>query len=429
MDGDDKFIIEGLGGKRTLTGEIKVSGSKNDTLPAMAATLLYQNAVTLTNVPEISDIRSMKALLEKLGAKVEEGGRGRLRVTAGGKIGSVFDTDIAKHFRGSIILLGPVLARTGQAIFPHPGGCVIGERPIDLFLSGLEKLGATVQENGKTYLLRAPRGLRGGEIFFKHQSVTATETLMMAAVLAKGKTVLKNSAPEPEVIALGEFLIKTGAKIKGLGTSTIEITGRAGKLLSAKNPSRAIIPDRIEAGSFVILGALVGQNLKISHLDPKHLESLLNLLTEMGVKLKVSSNAVTVLDRAEALKPLALRTHEFPGFPTDLQAPMAVLLTQASGRSTIFETIFEGRLGYLETLKMMGAQATVYNPHQASIEGPTPLHREEVTSPDLRAGLAYILAGAVASGRTVVHNSHYVERGYEKIETKLQAVGLKIEKK
>ncbi len=435
MASSGKFVIKGSANSRNLTGEVKVSGAKNDALPAFASALLFKDELNLSNVPAISDIDAMAKLLSGLGATVEsEGGEsgrpalpaGRWKVVLGKKISSTLDPEIAKRFRGSITLLGPVLARTHEVVFPHPGGCVIGERPIDIFLKGFEALGATVTEHDNRYHLKAPEGLHGAEFFFKYQSVTATETLMMAAVLAKGKTVLKNAAMEPEVIALGEFLIQAGAKITGLGSNTIEIVG--GELLSGQNLVREIIPDRIEAGSFVILGALAGKNVAVKNLNANHLQSLTNTLTEMGVQLEIKPDQITILGRAEKLKPVNLRTHEYPGFPTDLQAPMAVLLTQASGRSTIFETIFEGRLGYLETLKMMGAQAWIHDPHQATVEGPTPLSGQEVVSPDLRAGLAYILAGIVANGQTIVHNVHYVERGYEKIEEKLAGLGVQIVK-
>ena len=431
MTDDERFIIDGLNlptEQKFLTGKIAVSGAKNDALPAFASSLLFRDTLKLSNVPEISDITAMAKLLEVLGVKTEPKAGGRWELFSGKSPSTTLEPDIAKHFRGSVILLGPVLARTGEVIFPHPGGCVIGERPIDLFLSGFQKMGAEIIENGHSYALRAPKGLHGAEIFFKYQTVTATETLIMVAVLAQGKTVLKNAAMEPEVVALGEFLIKAGAKIKGLGSSTVEITGRGGKLLSAAKLTRKIIPDRIEAGSFVILGALAGKNFTVTNLEPKHLESLTSLLLEMGIKLKIEASAITILERATTLKPINLRTHEYPGFPTDLQAPMAVLLTQATGRSAIFETIFEGRLGYLETLKLMGAQAWIHDPHQASLEGPTPLRAQEVTSPDLRAGLAYILAGIIARGKTVVHNGHYVDRGYAKIEAKLRGVGVTITK-
>lgn len=323
-------------------------------------------------------------------------------------------------------MTGPLLGRFGQVSFPHPGGCVIGKRPIDLFLTGFEKMGATVKLEGDTYIIQTKDGkLSGAEIFFKNQSVTATETFMMAAILAKGKTILKNVATEPEIVSLGEFLIECGAKIEGLGTSTIEIIGNG--MLSGKGRVYETLPDRIEAGSFLILGALAAKELEIANCRPEHLDSLISLMRDSGVEIETKKTSIVVRGGKNYLA-TDIKTHEYPGFPTDLQAPLSIFLTQAKGESFIFETIFEGRLNYLEALNFMGANTRLIDAHRAIIYGPTVLKGREMVSPDLRAGLAYILAAIIAKGRSVVHNAYYVDRGYENIEGRLRELGVNIER-
>ncbi len=424
-----KFIIQGLAGKRRLVGRVRINGAKNDALPALAASLLCRDRLEIENLPIIDDVTSMLDLLTPLGVTVKKITARQFELKAPTKISTKLHSDVAKHLRGAVILTGPILGREGEVTFPHPGGCVIGARPIDAFLDGFRVMGATVREFATGYHLRAPPGgLRGGEIFFKNQTVTGTETLMMTALLARGRTVLKNCASEPEVINLGHFLIRAGAAIRGLGSSTIEVTGGA-RLRSGQHHYR-VIPDRIEAGSFLILGALAGRVVTITHCEPTHLEAVINLLKSMGAIITIDRHTVTVRGGVapRPLRAINVTTHEYPGFPTDLQALVGVLLTQATGESLIFETIFEGRLSYLHILKEMGATVTVHDPHRATILGPTPLNGRHVYSPDLRAGLAYILAAIVAQGETVVHNVHYVERGYERVEEHLRALGVDIVK-
>lgn len=425
----EKFVIQGLAGKRTLAGTIKTNGSKNDAVQAIAAAFLFQDNLTLTNLPQIDDVEKMLTLVEHLDGQVASHGR-EVKITPPPRLSirrGELDMELAKKIRASILFTGPLLARYGTVTFPHPGGCVIGERPIDLFLNGFKTMGATVTENEANYAIAAPRGLKGVEIFFRNVSVTATETFIFAGVLARGTTILKNCALEPEIENLGRFLISAGAKIQGFGTSTITIEG--GDLLIADNRAYSILPDRIEAGSFLILGALAGKQIIVTDCEPAHLESLIYHLKLAGATIKIEKNSIAVANSGNKLfRPFNLTTHEYPGFPTDLQAPMAVLLTQASGQSAIFETIFSGRLLYLETLNRMGAQTQILNPHEAMIAGPTPFRGKEVESPDLRAGLAYILAGIIAEGETVVHNIHYIDRGYERIDQRLQALGLKIKR-
>jgi len=425
---NDKFVIRGLSGAKTLSGEVSVGGAKNEVLKVLAASLLFEDQFELTNVPEIEDVRRAIELLEGLGLKIERQEANHYLVKVGNDLKEfTLPTEISKKLRASIVFTGPLLARFGQVVFPYPGGCVIGKRPIDMFLSGFEKMGAKITEEGETFTVEAKNGkLIGAEIFFKQQSVTNTETFLMAGVLAEGKTVLKNCALEPEVVSLGQWLNECGAKISGLGTPTIEIEG--GGLLKGVGKSHQTLPDRIEAGSFIVLGALASRELIINKCRPEHLDSLLNLLRESGVKIETGPDWVKVINDEPNKKFTALdvKTHEYPGFPTDLQAPFSIFLTQAEGQSFLFETIFEGRLNYLEALNRMGANAKILDAHRAIIVGPTPLEGREIESPDLRAGLAYVLAAVIASGESIVNNVQYIDRGYERVEERLRSLGVDI---
>lgn len=423
------FKIKGLGGKKSLNGSINVNGAKNAVLQAFASTILFKDEVVIKNVPQIEDVKRMCDLLKDLGAEITERGRA-VSVKFGKKISSEIGEEISKKLRASIVLTGPLLSRNGEVIFPHPGGCVIGSRPIDLFIEGFTKMGAQVSADGK-YFIKAKGGkLHGAEIFMKNQSVTGTQTLMMAAILAKGKTVIKNAALEPETKHLAEFLNKCGAKIKGAGTSTIEITGTG--LLSAKGKSYTTPPDRIEAGSFLILGALCADNLEIKNCDPFWIESLIESLVSAGVKMSVGKNSIKFEGNGKIpnseFKSVNVKTHEYPGFPTDLQAPMVVFLTQTSGESFIFETIFEGRLNYIEELNRMGTDIKMWDPHRATVKGPSGLRAREMESPDIRAGLAFLLAALLADGESIIHNVYYIDRGYERIEERLKNIGVEIER-
>jgi UDP-N-acetylglucosamine 1-carboxyvinyltransferase len=428
MTSSEHLMIEGTGGARSLVGTIKTGGAKNAVLKVLAATILFQDSVHLKRVPEIEDVRRMLELLSALGAEVTHLGPNEYSVNASQLKGGQIPADISKKMRSSIVLIGPLLARYGSTTFPHPGGCVIGKRPIDLFLTGFEKMGVTISEADDLYHLQAPAGgLQGANIFFKNQSVTATETFLLAATLAKGQTVLKNCALEPEIVSLGEYLIKGGAKISGLGTSTITIEGVSA--LKSAGQIYQTMPDRIEAGSFLVLAALAAADVTIADCEPKHLEAVINFLTEAGVNLEIGSDFIRVRDKQPAhFQAGDLKTHEYPGFPTDLQAPLAIFLTQAQGQSFIFETIFEGRLNYLEALGRLGVKAKILDAHRAIIDGPTELSGKELESPDLRAGLAYVIAGIIAKGRTLVHNVEYIDRGYEQLEQRLRRLGVEIER-
>ena len=417
-----KFEI--FGGK-TFSGEIEVSGSKNNALKILSASLLFKNPVVIENVPQIEDVFRMNELLKDLGVNIFYKNKNTL-VLDGRKVKNFkLSFDTAKKLRASIALAGPLLGRFNQVIFPYPGGCVIGKRPIDIFLSAWGKMGANVSEKNDIFSLKAKK-IKGANIIFRLPSVTATESVIMTAVLGYGKTTIWNPAREPEVLALIDFLNQSGAKIFGAGTSKIEIIGRNGKLLESKKPFK-IIPDRIEAGSFLILGSALANYLKIKNCNPEHLMSVIGVLEDAGVQIKIGKNLLEIR-KPKKLLACNIKTSEYPGFPTDLQAPFVVLMTQAYGQSMIFETIYDGRLNYIEDINRMGAKIIMCDPHRIIINGPTKLRGREIESPDLRAGLAFVLAGLIARGKSLIYNIYQIDRGYEKIEEKLQKLGLNIKR-
>ena len=428
----DKFIIEGLGGKKKLNGKIAVAGAKNAALPALSASILFRNGFCVSNIPNIKDIDSMNILLEKLGAIVKKQAEKKYHIVTDEIKSVALDIEISKKMRGSIILTGVLLARFGKVSFPHPGGCIIGARPIDAFLNSFQKMGAKVQNRNGKYVVSVGKNkkLKGAKIFFNKITVTGTETLMLAGILAKGRTVIENAALEPEIKHLADFLNSCGAKIRGAGTSTIEIIG--GNLLSAGNRVYKIPPDRIEAGSFLILGALSADNLEITDCDPKHMRALINILKDSGVPIIEEKNKIIIKDNGKIknkhLKCIDIKTHEYPGFPTDLQSLMAIYLTQISGESLLFETIFEGRLNYTDDLINMGANIIMIDTHRIMIKGPTQLKGRELIGNDLRAEFAFFIATIVAKGKSVINNVRYIDRGYERIEERLSGIGVNIQR-
>lgn len=406
----ERFVVEGLSGARTLKGEIAVRGAKNAVLKILPASVLFEDEVPLENVPDIEDVKRMRELLEAL--KEDN---------------TVLRKDIAEKFRASIVLAGPVLARYGKVEFPFPGGCVLGERSIDLFLNGFKAMGAAVEEEDGFFRITASGSkLRGAHITFPLVSVTGTETLMMAAVLAEGETVLQNAAMEPEVGYLAEYLNDCGAHIEGAGTPTVRIVG--GGLLHAAGRPFVVPADRIEAGSFVILAALAGSDVHITHCNPAWLEVPIALLRQAGVSIETTPTSIRVQSSSTPYKMVSVRTHEYPGFPTDLQAPMAVFMSQCQGEGSILETIFDGRFRYVDDLVVMGADMAVMNPHRVFIRGPKEFTRKNLESPDLRGGLAYLLAATIAKGVSSIDNAYLIDRGYEHIEERLQALGLNIQR-
>lgn len=416
------FLVKGFSGRKPLRGELGVMGAKNSVLKAQAASLLFKEGILLRNVPLIADVMMMNKLLEKLGVQIKQSDERSFDLKAPAHLDTELDEETAKLFRSSIVLAGPILAREGRVSFTHPGGCVIGERPVDVFLDSFQKLGATIKRENGFYVLTAKK-LKGAEIFFKLPSVTATETLMMTAVLVNGTTVLYNCACEPEIVYLADFLNFSGAKISGAGTSTIVVSG--GDLLEKGVFDTP--PDRIEAGCFAIIAALCGKDLKIKGCNPMDMQATLFALEETGVKVTRAKDYV-IINAPRLLKAVNIKTREYPGFSTDLQAPFSIILTQAEGRSLIFETVFEGRLNYLLDLERMGANIVLCDPHRAIITGRTKLRGRNMESPDLRAGLSFLIACMVAEGDSMVSNAYNIDRGYEKIEDRLNAIGADIKR-
>ncbi len=413
-----RFVING--GKK-LEGEIKVSRAKNSALPILAAAVLTSESVRIKNLPRIEDIARMKELLADLGAAVSENKK-ITQVSAARLKKTGLNYDIADRFRASIVLTGPLLARFGAVSFPHPGGCTLGKRPINFFIDGFRALGAKVETRGKLFHVTAKK-LKGAKFVFPKSSVTGTETLMMAAALAQGKTILRNAAQEPEVENLAGVLNKMGAKIKGAGTSTIEINGVDFLAGTTWEPT----PDRIEAGTFILLAAASKSHLKIKNCEPSHIEVLLEYLDRAGINLEVGNDYV-IVKPSKNLLAQDIVTREYPGFATDLQAPWTVFATQTRGLSMVHETIYDGRLFYTDTLNQMGADIIMADPHRVIVKGPTPLFGKKIASPDIRAGMALLIAALIARGQTIMENVYQIDRGYEKIDERLRAVGADIKR-
>ena len=415
----DKFVIRG---GDPLLGTVRVSGAKNAALPCMAAALLTDQPVILENIPQVRDIQTTRNLLAAMGAEVELGyGRAQHRTTlnCASLASPEASYELVKTMRASTLVLGPLVARCGRARVSLPGGCAIGARPIDLHIKGLEQLGAKiVQDHG--YVEATASRLKGAEIVFDKITVTGTEDLLMAATLAEGETVLQNCAREPEVVDLADLLNKMGAKIEGAGTPTIRVKG-VSRLKGAKH---RIIPDRIEAGTFLVAGAMTGGDLNVSGCDPSHLGALLAKLHEVGVKTKTSADSVRVMGD-NPFTAADMSTEEYPGFPTDCQAQFMALATQAEGTSIVTENIFENRFMHALELVRMGANIRIEG-RRAIIRGKTPLSAAAVLASDLRASASLVLAALVADGETIIDRVYHIDRGYEHIEEKLKGVGAQI---
>ena len=416
----EKFIIKG--GKK-LSGEIEVGGAKNAALKFFAAALLSKKLWQLRNVPNIEDIVRMGEILSDLGVKVNKKGENGYDICALNVKSNILDEDKTRKLRASITLVAPLLARMGKVEFYHPGGCLLGKRPIDIFLDGFRAFGADVKLGKDKYVISAKK-IRGADFFFRQISVTATETLMILGVVAQGRTVLKNAAQEPEIQSLAEFLNKCGAKIQGAGTSTIIIDG----VKEIKSGIYETMPDRIEAGSFAILAAATNSNVKIKKMNPAHLEVLWQIFKEIGVNFSLGNDYAIVGRQKNNHKAINIKTHEYPGLATDLQPPLTVLLTQLKGLSMVHETIYEGRLFYTDILNKMGANIILCDPHRVVVNGPVKLYGAKVFSPDIRAGIALIIAGLMAKGETIIENIYQIDRGYEKIDERLRAIGADIQR-
>ena len=420
----DKFVVRG---GNPLLGTIKVSGAKNSALPCMAAAILTEDEVILENIPQVRDIETERKLLESMGAEVELGyGRAQHRTSIKCAVLSdpVAKYEIVKTMRASSLVLGPLIARTGIARVAMPGGCAIGGRPIDLHINALEKMGATITyDHG--YLEAKTDRLKGAHIVFDKITVTGTEDILMAATLAEGETILENCAREPEVTDVAALLTAMGAKIEGAGTSTIKIQG----VSSLHGARYRINPDRIEAGTFLIAGAITGGDLNIDCCDPSHLGSLIAKLEQAGVRLDVGVDNVRVRSEGSktegGLKAVDVSTEEYPGFPTDMQAQYMALATQCEGTSTITENIFENRFMHVNELIRMGANITVSG-RTATVRGKSSLQSAAVMCSDLRASAALVLAAMVADGESILDRVYHMDRGYERLEEKLRGVGAQI---
>jgi UDP-N-acetylglucosamine 1-carboxyvinyltransferase len=415
----EKFRIQG---GRPLRGDVRVSGSKNAALPCLAATLLTADPVVLRALPRVHDIVTMESVLETLGESCV-GGERMTTVVAGAGDAHHAPYELVRTMRASVLVLGPLLARRKRARVALPGGCAIGDRPIDFHLHALARLGADLRVESGDVVAEAPTGLRGAEIVFPRVTVTGTENLLMAATLARGRTVLRNCAREPEVGDLAALLQTMGARITGVGTATLEVEGSE----QLHGGDHTVVPDRIEAGTYVIAAALAGNGVTVSGCRVADLDGVLAVLDAAGVAYSACDDGVSVRPQPGPLRPVSLSTAEFPGFPTDLQAQLLALMTQADGTSTITEAIFENRFQHVPELKRLGAEIDV-DGRTARVHGPTPLGGTTVMASDLRASAALVLAGLVAHGETVVDRIYHLDRGYEAMETKLNAIGAMIER-
>jgi len=410
-------------GKSSLNGTIKISGAKNASLPLIAMTILAKNSVKLKNLPSVADIKTLLKLLSNLGANCTFHDDKVLVDTS--TINETKATyDIVKTMRASILVLGPILTRFGHCEVSLPGGCAIGQRPIDLHLKALEQMGAQIAIKAGYIEARAPQGLKGCEIIFDKITVTGSANIIMAAALAEGETTIINAAREPEVVQLCEVLNKSGVKIEGIGTAVLKIHGTHGKLLNIKEFS--IIPDRIEAGTYLCAGAISGSELTLTDVEPKHLGAVIAKLEEMGFRLEISDDTITIFP-AKEIKPVKIVTQEYPAFPTDMQAQFMALATQAEGVSIIEERLFENRFMHVSELQRMGADISL-NGHTATVNGKTKLSGADVMATDLRASSALVLAALIAEGQTNVHRIYHLDRGYDSLEKKLRAVGVEVER-
>ena len=415
----DKLIIDG---GRPLAGLVRVSGAKNSVLPILAATILAEGPVQLRNVPELRDVSTMAKLLEEMGAVTSSAEEYKVDASSLSSFRAPYE--LVKTMRASFLVLGPLLTKYGKAEVSLPGGCAIGARPVNLHIKGLEAMGAKIQVESGYVKARAPQGLKGAEIFLEIASVGATENLIMAAVLAEGKTVIHNAAEEPEITDLITFLMKMGAKISGAGTSVVEIEG----VRSLRSISHSIIGDRVEAGTFLIAGAALGGEIEVQGFDPNHLTVVLEKLKMSGANLEISQDSVKLGMSLSRPEPVDIETGVYPGFPTDMQAQYMVLNCIASGKSVIQERIFENRFLHVQELSRLGAVIELRGNSTAVVTGVNKLTGAQVMATDLRASSSLVIAALIAQGRTVIDRIYHIDRGYEAIEHKIRALGGVIER-
>ncbi len=410
-------------GQNILKGEIKISGAKNSALPAMAASLLTDE-LFLNNIPMVEDIRSMSLLIKGLGGEIEineEHNKIYLNTKNLNSLEAPYE--YVKKMRASILVLGPLLTKYGEVRVAYPGGCKIGARPVDLHIENLKRMGAEIKVEHGTIIARVKNRLKGTRLNFEKVSVTGTENILMAAVLADGETIIENAAKEPEVTDLANLLIKMGAKIEGAGSDLIRVEG-VKKLYPVEYK---IIPDRIETGTYLIIGSLIGKELYIFNIIPEHVRSIILKLNEAGI-FPEEGNDYFRVKMINKINPVDIETQPFPGFPTDMQAQFMVLLTQAEGRSIIRDTIFPGRFHHVDELLRLGANIKKLGNGEVSVMGKTELSGAEVLATDLRASASLVIAALIANGKTIIHDIYHLERGYEKLAEKIESAGGKIKK-
>ncbi len=421
--------FEVIGG-RALHGEVRPAGNKNEALPAIAAALLCDEPVTLDNVPDILDVRAMLELIERLGARVERDGANRVTIGAAELRQSKLDPYLAQRIRGSVLLMAPILVRRGEVQVPRPGGDRIGRRRLDTHLAALAALGADL-DAGNPVTLRAPNGLRGGELFLDEASVTATENAVLAAVTAPGRTTIINAASEPHVRGLCELLCAMGAQIDGIGSNVLRLDGVA-RLHGA---THRVGPDFLEVGSFIGLAAATGSELTVAPVDPRDLPMIRLVFRRLGIEFVLDGDRLTV-PSGQALEVRSefdgaipkIDDAPWPGFPADLVSIALVAATQAVGTVLIHEKMFESRLFFVDRLIDMGARIVLCDPHRCVVAGPSRLHGQTISSPDIRAGMALLIAALCAEGRSTIHNIRQIDRGYERIDARLRALGAAIER-
>lgn len=418
----DRITIEG---GTPLQGKIQVSGAKNAALPLMAASLLTDRPVELSNLPDVADVATMQRLLQRLGtaSTMQAGAPGTLRLQTEALMSTTAPYDLVRKMRASVLVLGPMLARQGEAIVSLPGGCAIGTRPIDLHLMGLERMGAVIELEQGYVKATAPKGLKGAEIQLPQPSVGATENLLMAAALADGDTVILDAAQEPEIVDLAALLTAMGAQIEGAGSNELRVRGQS----SLGPASHRIIADRIEAGTYAMAAGITGGHLLLQDVKAQHLGVTTERLEEAGLRIEDSPEGLSVKLSEGGLKGVDVMTRPFPGFATDLQAQFMALMCLAGGASMITETIFENRFMHVPELARMGAKITVHG-GSALVRGQAKLTGAPVMATDLRASVSLVLAGLAAQGATTVHRVYHLDRGYERLEEKLRAVGARIER-
>lgn len=415
-----KFIIDG---GFPLKGRVKVAGNKNAVLPCMVGCLLTDEECILENVPKIADVLILGKLLTNLGVKIEGLGSSTLKIDAKGTKPANLDPDLCAQLRASVLLLSPLLSHFGKVSMPHPGGDIIGRRAIDTHVQVMKALGAKFKEKDGEYYFET-KGLEGSTVFLTEASVTATENAILAAVLASGETVIKNAASEPHVADLCNFLVKMGAKISGIGSNFLAISG----VKKLHGTIHKVSPDHIEAGTFTIATLTTGGEVALEDINPFDLDMILMTLAKMGAKFDLHNSSLKIFS-SDLVSTEKIVTNIWPGFPTDLMAPLIVLATQAKGQTLLHDWMYESRMFFVDKLLSMGANVTIADPHRVLVYGPTRLSGQKLDTPDIRAGIALVIAALCAQGKSVIDQAELIERGYEKIEDRLSALGAKITRK